>query len=59
MPEAEAQVHELVERIERGIFWPPAETGEWKYDYADWLLPSPEESVDEDWIADQLARQMA
>ena len=57
VPEAEAQVRELVERIERGIFWPPAETGEWKYDYADWLWPSPEESVDEGWIADQLARQ--
>jgi len=56
VPEAEEQVRALVERIERGIFWPPAPTREWQYDYADWLYPSPEESVDEAWIADQAAR---
>jgi hypothetical protein len=56
VPEAEEQVRALVERIERGIFWPPAPTREWQYDYADWLYPSPEESVDEAWIADQMAR---
>ena len=56
VPEAEVQVRALVERIERGIFWPPAPTGEWKYDYDDWLYPSPEASVDEGWIADQVKR---
>ena len=59
VPEAEAQVRALVERIERGVFWPPAPTGEWKYDYDDWLYPSPEASVDEDWIADQVKRLAA
>ena len=56
VPEAEAIVRDLVGRIERGIFWPPATTREWRYDYADWLYPSPEESVDENWIADQVNR---
>ena len=56
MPEAEAEVRGLIERIERGIFWPPGATKEWQYDYADWLYPSPELSVDEDWIADQRRR---
>ena len=52
----EAKVRELVNRIERGIFWPPAATKEWQYDYADWLYPSPERSVAEDWISDQQRR---
>ena len=56
VPEAEAQVRELIGRIERGVFWPPAPTREWQYDYADWLYPSPDLSVDEDWIADQESR---
>ena len=56
VPEAEAKVRDLVERIERGIFWPPAATKEWQYDYADWLYPSPELSVDGDWISDQQRR---
>ena len=46
----------IIERIERGIFWPPASTREWKYDFADWLYPVPELSVDDDWIADQSKR---
>ena len=56
VPEAEAKVRELVNRIERGIFWPPAATKEWQYDYADWLYPSPERSVAEGWISDQQRR---
>ena len=56
VPEAEAEVRGLIGRIERGIFWPPGATKEWQYDYADWLYPSPELSVDEDWIADQRRR---
>ena len=38
------------------VFWPPTATKEWQYDYADWLYPSPERSVDEVWIADQNRR---
>ena len=56
VPEAEAVVRDLVAKIERGIFWPPAATKEWRYDYADWLMPSPEESVDPAWIDDQKKR---
>ena len=59
VPEAEALVRELIAKIERGIFWPPAVTSEWQYDYADWLAPRPEESVSEAWIEDQLARVQA
>ena len=55
--EAEEKIRELVPLIEAGIFWPPAPTKEWTWDYADWLAPSPEESVDEAWIADQLERR--
>lgn len=56
LPEAEAAIKALLPRIERGIFWPPSATRDWRWDYADWLDPSPEETVDEDWIADQQAR---
>lgn len=56
VPEAETIVRKLIGRIEQGIFWPPAATQEWQYDYADWLYPTPEASVDEDWIADQNER---
>ena len=56
VPDAEAVIRELVPKIERGIFWPPAPTREWKYDYADWLQPNPESSVSEEWIADQKMR---
>ena len=56
--DAEKKVLELIPRIEKGIFWPPG-TGPnppWKYDYADWLMPTPQDAVDEDWIADQERR---
>ena len=56
VPEAESLVRNLITRIEHGLFWPPAPAKEWKYDFSDWLMPSPEQSVDEDWIADQLRR---
>ena len=54
--EAEALARRLVDKIERGVFWPPSPAREWRHDYADWLSPSPEETVDEGWIADQLRR---
>lgn len=56
LPLAEAEIRELLPRIERGIFWPPSPTRDWQWDYKDWLDPAPEETVDEDWIADQEAR---
>ena len=56
VPDAEAKVKELVDGIERGVFWPAADTSEWRWDFADWIFNSPEESVDPAWIADQLRR---
>lgn len=59
VPMAEKKIRELVESIEAGIFWPPSPSREWAYDYGDWLMPSPEESVCEEWIKDQLERKSA
>ena len=56
VPDAEAKVKELVDGIERGVFWPATDTSEWRWDFADWMFNSPEESVDPAWIADQLRR---
>ena len=53
---AEAKIRELIPLIEKGIFWPPGKGGEWKWDYDDWIGPDPAETIDEDWIADQLSR---
>lgn len=62
--EAEAQeqieipqtVEAIIDKIERGIFWPPTERGRWRIDYADWLGNYPENSVSGEWIADQMQR---
>ncbi len=56
VPDAEAKVKELVGGIERGVFWPATDTSEWRWDFADWIFNSPEESVAPAWIADQLRR---
>ena len=59
VPEAEAKVRELIDRIERGIFWPPSPKNAWQWDYQTWIFNTPEESVDAAWLADQLARLAA
>ena len=56
VPEAEVKVRELIDRIERGIFWPPSPNNDWQWDFADWIFNTPQESVDEAWLRDQLAR---
>ena len=56
VPSAECVVRELIERIERGIFWPPADSGAWKYDFAQWFAGSPLDGVDKAWIEDQMRR---
>ncbi len=56
VPDAETMVAKLVAGIERGVFWPAAETSEWKWDFKDWIFGSPGESVDPAWIADQERR---
>ena len=54
--EAEAKVRELIDRIERGIFWPPSPKDAWRWDFASWIFNTPEESVDPAWLADQRRR---
>lgn len=54
--EAEAKVRELIDGIEHGRFWPPSPTKEWEWDFKEWISPSPEETVSQEWIDDQLAR---
>ena len=56
VPEAEEKVRELIDSIERGVFWPPSTKEAWRWDFADWIFNTPEESVDEAWLADQLRR---
>ena len=54
--EAEAKVRELIDRIERGIFWPPSPKDAWRWDFADWIFNTPDASVDPAWLADQMKR---
>ena len=54
--EAESKVRELIDRIERGIFWPPSAKDAWRWDFADWIFNTPEASVDAAWLADQEKR---
>lgn len=56
VPEAEKEIRRLLARLEAGVFWPPSPKREWQWDYADWLMPRPEESVSPSWIADQEKR---
>ena len=55
--EAEAKVRDLIDRIERGIFWPPSPKDAWRWDFADWIFNTPEDSVDPAWLADQEKRR--
>ena len=54
--DAEREVRRLVDRIERGVFWPPSGSCEWKWDFADWMFGTPADSVDPEWVADQERR---
>ena len=54
--EAEVKIRELIDRIERGIFWPPAPSNAWQWDFGAWIFNTPEESVDAAWLADQRRR---
>ena len=57
--EAEAKVRELIDKIERGIFWPPSPKDAWRWDFADWIFNTPEDSVDPAWLENQLHRLRA
>ena len=54
--EAEAKVRELIDKIERGIFWPPSPKDAWRWDFSDWIFNTPGDSVDVAWLADQKRR---
>ena len=55
--EAEVVVRRLIDRIERGIFWPPdLKRREWEWEFKPWIFNTPEESVNADWLADQERR---
>ena len=56
VPDAEKKIVELLERIERGIFWPPSPTKEWRHDFADWFGADVAEGVDPAWLAEQERR---
>ena len=56
LPEAEAKARDLIDGIERGVFWPASETAEYKWDFPHLIFNSPEESVSSAWIADQKRR---
>ncbi len=59
VPEAEKVVRGLIARIESGVFWPPGKDRLWRWDFAQWMKDTPEESVNEDWIRDQERRLAA
>ena len=54
--EAENLIRRLLAEIRRGVFWPPAPSDAWQWDYAGLLYDRPELSVRSDWIADQEVR---
>ena len=54
--DAEQLVRRLLRDIRRGVFWPPAPTDEWRWDYAGLIYDRPELSVDARWLADQNVR---
>lgn len=56
VPDAEKKIIDILERIERGIFWPPSPTKEWRHDFADWFGEDLAGSVDPEWLARQEGR---
>ena len=54
--EAEDMVVSLLDRIARGIFYPPSKNSDWPAGYGAMIWESPEEGVDLVWLADQERR---
>ena len=54
--DAERLIRRLLAEIRRGVFWPPAPSDAWQWDYAGLLYDRPESSVRKSWIDDQLTR---
>lgn len=53
---AEEEARRAIEAVADGIFWPPAKKSRWKDGYGSIVWKTPEDGVDEEWIADQKAR---
>ena len=49
----------VIDRVKAGIFWPPTPGEAWARDYGSLFLERPEQSIAQDWIADQEARLAA
>lgn len=54
--EAEDEVVDILDRIARGIFYPPSKESEWPRDYGGLIWESPEQGVDPVWLEDQKRR---
>jgi hypothetical protein len=54
--EAEDCVVDILDRIARGIFYPPSKESDWNRDYGGMIWESPEQGVDPAWLADQRLR---
>ena len=54
--EAEDLVVDILDRIARGIFYPPSKESDWARDYGGIIWESPEQGVDSAWLADQRLR---
>lgn len=54
--EAEDKVVDILDRIARGIFYPPSGESDWVRDYGGMIWESPEQGVDPAWLADQRRR---
>ena len=54
--EAEDEIVGILDRIARGIFYPPSKESDWVRDYGGLIWESPEQGVDPGWLEDQKAR---
>jgi RecB family exonuclease len=54
--EAEDLVVAMLDRIARGIFYPPSKESDWERDYGGMIWESPGQGIDPAWLDDQEAR---
>lgn len=52
----EDRIVELLERLNRGIFYPPVKESKWADVYGSLIWESPAKGISEEWLADQAAR---
>ena len=54
--EQEMRIVGLLERLARGVFYPPASDSKWRKTYGQLIWESPELGVDQAWLDDQAER---